>query len=218
MKNVSRPSNPPDESAQNVSKKIPVGRIIPPFFSSKVQNLTVFSIIYMIRIRFSGRELIQNGFRAARLRVGGKYTRSTSEAMAHGPHQGSPGKDVTLLDRARRVPLFTEWIGASTFQVILAGPSRRSSTGTLSSGTSGSRRISLILLHERIRRRIRQCHFCTLINIVTETTSVSFRTLPVGFPSPTISKNSLSTLFCPLILDHGVSFIISISGLKILVS
>ena len=36
-------------------------------FSSKVQNLTVFSIIYMIRIRFFVLgELIQNGFRAAR--------------------------------------------------------------------------------------------------------------------------------------------------------
>ena len=43
--NVSRPSNPPDEWAQHVSKK---SRLL-----SKVQNLTVFSIIYMIRIRFS---------------------------------------------------------------------------------------------------------------------------------------------------------------------
>ena len=81
--------------------------------------------------------------------------------------------------------------------VILARPSRHSTTETFSSGTSGSRRISLILLHERTRRRIRLCQFCTLINIVTETTIVPFRTLPVGFPLPTISKNSLSTLFCP---------------------
>ena len=29
-----------------------------------------------------------------------------------------------------RVPLFTEWIGASSFEVILAGPSRHSTTGT----------------------------------------------------------------------------------------
>ena len=34
-KNVSRPSNPPDELARNVSKKIPFGRIIPPFFLQK---------------------------------------------------------------------------------------------------------------------------------------------------------------------------------------
>ena len=32
---VSGPSNPPDELAQNVSKKIPFGRIIPPFFLRK---------------------------------------------------------------------------------------------------------------------------------------------------------------------------------------
>ena len=36
-------------------------------FCSKVQNLTVFSIIHMIRIRFFGSgELIQNRFRRAR--------------------------------------------------------------------------------------------------------------------------------------------------------
>ena len=51
LKNVSEHPNPPDELAQNVSKKIFFGRII-PHFSSKVQNLTVFSIVYMIRIRF----------------------------------------------------------------------------------------------------------------------------------------------------------------------
>ena len=47
---------------------------------------------------------------------------------------------------------------------------------------------------------------------------VSFHTLPVGFPLPTISKNSLYTLFCSLILDHGVLFKISIPDPKILVS
>ena len=35
QKNVSRPSNPPDELAQNVSNKIPFGRIIRPFFLRK---------------------------------------------------------------------------------------------------------------------------------------------------------------------------------------
>ena len=39
-------------------------------FSSKVQNLTVFSIVYMIRIRFFGpRELIQKIFRRPRYAV-----------------------------------------------------------------------------------------------------------------------------------------------------
>ena len=62
------------------------------------------------------------------------------------------------------------------------------------------------------------CHFSTVINFVTETATASCRALSVGFPLPTISKNSLYTLFCSLILDHGVSFIISVSGAKILIS
>ena len=41
-----------------------------------------------------------------------------------------------------------------------------------------------------------------------------FRTLPVGFPLPTIFWSPLFMLFCPLILDHGVCLIISISGPK----
>ena len=97
-----------------------------------------------------------------------------------------------------RVPLFTEWIGASSFEVILSGPSRHSTTGTSSSGTLGSRCISHTLLRRRARRRIRLCRICTLIHIVSETAFVSVRTLPVGSPLPTISKNSLSTLFCSL--------------------
>ena len=77
------------------------------------------------------------------------------------------------------MPLFTEWSGASSFEVILAWrQSKRSTTGTLASGTSGFRRISLILPRERTRRRIRLCHFSTLIDIVEETTIVS-----VGIPS-----------------------------------
>ena len=66
-KNVSRPSNPPDELAQNVSKKNPFRTNYSSIFSSKVQNLAVFSFIYMIRIRFFGpQELIQKYFRRAR--------------------------------------------------------------------------------------------------------------------------------------------------------
>ena len=113
-----------------------------------------------------------------------------------------------------RMPFLTEWSGASSFEAILARPSKHSSTWASASGTSGSRRISFILPRRRARRRIRLCCFCTLIDIVTETAIVSFRTLPVGFPLPTISKSSLFTLFCPLILDHGVCLIISVSGFK----
>ena len=53
---------------------------------------------------------------------------------------------------------------------------------------------------------------------MAETAIVSFYTLPVGFPLPTISKNSLYTLFSSLILDHGVLLKISTSDPKILIS
>ena len=58
-------SNPPNELAQNVSNKSLSDELF-LLFSSKVQNLTMFSIIYMIRIRFFGLgELLQKYFRAA---------------------------------------------------------------------------------------------------------------------------------------------------------
>ena len=126
---------------------------------------------------------------------------------------------LVLVEQAfRRMPSFAEWVIASSFEVILARPSRHSATGTLTSGTSGPRWFSFTLLHERILRRIWWWTFSTLIHIVAETAIVSFHTLPVGFPLPTISKNSLYTLFYPLILDHGVLLKISASGSKVLIS
>ena len=129
-------------------------------------------------------------------------------------------KPTTTLDLVEeafwRVPLFTEWVIASSYKVILERQSRHSTTGTLSSGTFGSRWFSLTLLHERIRRRIRWRNFSTLVDIVAETAIVSFHTLPVGFPLPTISKNSLYTLFCSLILDHGFLLIIPFLAPKFL--
>ena len=41
-KHVSRPSNTTDELAQNVSKKIPFGRIIPPFFFFESSDSDLF--------------------------------------------------------------------------------------------------------------------------------------------------------------------------------
>ena len=66
--NVSRPSNPPDELAQNVSKKKKKNRRTncSSIFSSKVQNLTVFAIIHMIRIRFFGPEELKSEWVRAR--------------------------------------------------------------------------------------------------------------------------------------------------------
>ena len=63
LKKVCEPSNPPDEFVQNVSKRNPFRTNCSSIFSSKVQNLTVFKIIYMIRIGFFGSgELIQRTF------------------------------------------------------------------------------------------------------------------------------------------------------------
>ena len=62
-----------------------------------------------------------------------------------------------------RVPFFTERVIASTSKAILARPSRHSTARALSSGTSGPRWYSLILLHEKIRRRIWWCNFSTLL-------------------------------------------------------
>ena len=45
-KNVSRPSNPPGELAQNVSKKNPFGRIIPPFFFGSSESDRVFNYLH----------------------------------------------------------------------------------------------------------------------------------------------------------------------------
>ena len=92
-KNVSEPSNPPDELTQNVSKKIPFVRIIPPFVCRKVQNVTVFffffSFFYMIRIRFFGPgELIQNGFRAAQYSTQQQWRHGRLQMGGHRLHVG----------------------------------------------------------------------------------------------------------------------------------
>ena len=41
-----RPSNPPDELAQNVSKKNPPGRIIPPFFFESSESYRIFNYLH----------------------------------------------------------------------------------------------------------------------------------------------------------------------------
>ena len=61
------------------------------------------------------------------------------------------------------------------------------STWASASRTSGSRCMFHTLLRWRSWRRVRLCRFCTLIRIVSETAIVSFWTLPVSFPLPTIS-------------------------------
>ena len=98
------------------------------------------------------------------------------------------GSTFGLVEQAFwKMPFFTERSGASSFEVILARQSSHSPTWASASRTSGSRCIFHNLLRGRSRTRIRLCRFCTLIHIVSETAIVSFRTLPVSFPLPTIS-------------------------------
>ena len=112
-----------------------------------------------------------------------------------------PATTLGLVEQAsRRVPLFTEWIGASSFEVIVAWQSKHSAAGTFASGTSGSR-CTLILPRRRARRRIRLCHFCTFIDIVTETAIVSFRTLPVGFARWLSTASNLLEFFVHAVLS-----------------
>ena len=53
VKNVSEPSNPPDELAQNVSKKSLSDELF-LHFSAKVQNLTVFYLFTSFEFDFLG--------------------------------------------------------------------------------------------------------------------------------------------------------------------
>ena len=80
-------------------KKNPFGRIIPPFFSWKVQNLTVFSIIYMIRIRFFGPvELNQRTFSDAQY---SSRQESTSRFRANDVHSAAVTGAVKSAGEAR---------------------------------------------------------------------------------------------------------------------
>ena len=121
-----------------------------------------------------------------------------------------------LVEQAlRRMPLFTEWSCASSFEVILARPSSHFPTWTFASRTLGSRCIFHILLRRRSWRRVRWCRFCTLIFSVSETAVVSFRTCPLAFHCQQYPRLLLFTLFYPAILDHGACFKISIFGFKV---
>ena len=93
-----------------------------------------------------------------------------------------------LVEQAlRMMPIFTEWSCANSCEVIFGRQSKHSSTWASASWTLGSRCIFHILLRRRSCRRVQLCRFCMLIHIVSETTIVSFWTLLVTFPFPTIS-------------------------------
>ena len=75
--NVSRPSNPPDELAQHVSKKSLSDELFLHFFCKSSESGRL-SLIYMIRIRFFGpRDLILNYFRAA------QYSSTPGDVISH---------------------------------------------------------------------------------------------------------------------------------------
>ena len=86
-----------------------------------------------------------------------------------------PASILRLVEQAFwRMPFFTEWSGASSFEVILARQSSHFPTWASASRTSGSRCNFHTLLRRRSRRRILLCRFCTLIDLVSETAIVSF--------------------------------------------
>ena len=72
-KNVSGPPNPPDELAQNVSKKNRVGRINPLFFFESSESDRDFNYSHDSNSIFSGREnYFRRSFRAHSERPGQK--------------------------------------------------------------------------------------------------------------------------------------------------
>ena len=149
------------------------------------------------------------------VRPGKKHygSQDPSKSVAGEDRSGRPDKGTDYLKPLIITSLSSSW-SASLQQIIQNW--MMTVLGLLKSGKL--RWFSLILLHERIRRRIWWCNFSTLIHFVSETAIVSFHTLPVGFPLPTVSKNSLHTLFCSLILGQGVLLNSSIYAPKILIS
>ena len=118
-----------------------------------------------------------------------------------------------------RVPLITERIGASSFEVILGKAIETFlSLGLFPLGLLVLDAFLSVCCMKEFGDGFGCVIFPRLLISCRKLPIVSFHTLPVGFPLPTISKNSLYTLFCPLILDNGVSFMISISGPKVPIS
>ena len=110
----------------------------------------VFPHIYHVGSNFNISSILSNGL------IPGGQNLSRRQSVFFLPvdprdenHQDLENIDYSLPRRARYVQ--NMW---KRHQVILARPSRHSTTGTLTSGTSGPRWFSLTLLHENILRRI----------------------------------------------------------------
>ena len=113
-----------------------------------------------------------------------------------------------------RMQLFTEWSGASSFEVILARQSSHFPTWASASKTPGSRCIFHTLLRRRSRRRIRLCRFARFSNCVGNCMCLLLTTARL-----LSIANNLLDFFVHAVLPSDSwprrLFKISISGLKI---
>ena len=114
--------------------------------------------------------------------------------------------------------IYKKWVIASSSKVILARPSRHSATRTFTSGTSGPRWFSLILLHERIRRRIWWCIFFHAYSYRGGNCNCLLSNTARLFPIVNNLQECFLHAVLFLIIDHGVLLQISIAAPKILIS
>ena len=104
-----------------------------------------------------------------------------------------------------RMPFFTEWSGASSFEVIVTRQSSHFPTWASASRTSGSRCILTLCFVEDLGERFGCVDFARLLIPCRKLQLSPFEHCPF-------------TLFCHLILDHRTCLIIFVSGPKILIS
>ena len=103
------------------------------------------------------------------------------------------------------VPLFTEWVGASSSKVILAKPSRHSATGTIASVTSGSRRFSHSASWKKLEKDSAVSIFARWLISWTETAISSFTHCPVWLPiANTLPKFFVHAVSSPEILTRAL--------------
>ena len=136
------------------------------------------------------------------MRVGALFSKSTSI--------------LGLVEQTHwKMPFFTEWIVASSFERILLKPSIHS-TAVLPLGLLV---LDAFLSFYRVKELGEGFDFVIYVRLL-----ISWRKLqlspsehcPLAFLRPTISWSFLFSLLCPLILNHDVGLISSISGFKIL--
>ena len=113
------------------------------------------------------------------------------------------------------MPFVTEWIGASSFEVILAGQSKHPSTGPLPLGLLVPDAFLSFCRVEELGEGFGWVVFARLLISWRKLQLSPLEHCPLAFHCQH-SPRVLCSRCCPLILDHGVCLIISVSGLKIL--